>query len=158
MRFAFYLLFFLSLTLIKCNSHHNKSSVGDTKSLQYVFIKGIVQTSDSIFLDADYIQYLTGETAIEAAKEAGAADTTKTEGGQIQIGVPNDYFILNENAKSRRLPISEDCKYDFLISLDRPNRINDNSPESLRKIYEDGPFLLAISNGIIFEITEVFTP
>lgn len=73
---------------------------------QYAVIDRIVQKGDTlIFLDADYIQYLTGHFAIEAAKKAHEADTFKTEDGVTHIDVPNDYFIVNESKKIRHLPL-----------------------------------------------------
>src|SRR5688572_28709064 len=158
MQIPFYVLVFIIVIFTKCNSHNELNTLRNTRNQQYVFIKGITPKSEPAFLKVDYIQYLTGENAIEAAKKAGQADTSKSEDGLIQIGVLNDYFIVNDSFKIRRLPVSKDCKFELLTWLDRVNYSTNNSLEGLRKIYEDSPFLVTISNDSIVEIKEVFTP
>jgi hypothetical protein len=164
-------------TLLSCNSNsssHTTLIKSDTPNQtlpkeqadiqqkakeQYAAIDRIVQKGDTTFLDADYIQYLTGDAAIEAAKKAHEADTFKTEDGVTHIGVSNDYFIVNESKKIRRLPLAKDCVFDLIINPDRTNVIEDNSLRSLEKIYSDSPFILTLNNkGVVVKIQEVFLP
>jgi hypothetical protein len=175
----FILTIFIS-TLLSCNSNSNTATT-ETKSDtlnktfdsvskaqadnqqknkdEYANIVRITQKGDTTLLDADYIQYLTGDTAIEAAKKAHQADTFKTEDGKTHIDVPNDYFIVNESKKIRRLPIAKDCAFDLIINPDRTHVIEDNSLESLKKIYGDSPFILTLNDkGVVVRIKEVFIP
>ena len=126
---------------------------------QYANITRILQKGDTTFLDADYIQYLTGDDAIEAAKKAHQADTFQTQDGKTHIDVPNDYFIVNESKKIRRLLLAKDCAFELILNPDRTHPITDNSVKSLQKIYGDSPFILTLNDkDLIIKVKEVFTP
>lgn len=139
-----------------CNS--KKDRPAEEKVQQYAFITNIIERPDSTYLDADYIQYLTGDSAVAAAAKKGDLDTTQNADGTVSTDVVNDYYILNDNKRVRRIPIATDCRYDLLLSMDRVVKINENSLESLKKIYKETPFLLTIENGEIIEVKEVFIP
>ena len=62
-------------------------------SMEYAFISKIIERGDTVFVDADYIQFLTGQAAIDAAIKEHNADTFKTEDGATHVDVPNDYYI-----------------------------------------------------------------
>ena len=166
-------------TLLSCNSkssnqtalvRNNPTKILDTANKvqsathtssqqQYADIIRIYQKADTTFLDADYIQYLTGEAAIEAAKKAHQADTFQTEDGKTHIDVPNDYFILNESKKIRQLALAKDCVLELIINPDRTHPITDNSLKSLRTIYSDSPFILTLNDkGFVVKVKEVFLP
>ncbi|MGA9596990.1 MAG: hypothetical protein WBV06_12570, partial [Acidimicrobiia bacterium] len=49
---------------------------------------------------ADYIQWLTGDAANQAAFEDGVI-------GSVDEGVPNDYYIRNTNPQLRTLPLGD---------------------------------------------------
>ena len=131
-----------------------------TKTLeQYADIVRIFQKGDTTFLDADYIQFLTGDAAIEAAKKAHQADTFQTEDGKTHIDVPDDYYIVNESKKKRQFPLAKDCIFDLIINPDRTHPIVENSLKSLQKIYKDSPFILTLNDKeIVVKVKEVFLP
>lgn len=148
----------LALALIQCNTHPKKTDTRQAvKQQQHAFIKGLTEIQDSVFIDADYIQFLMGKEAIEAAKKAGEADTTIGANGQMEIGITGDYFILNENNKIRRLRLADSCSYRLIDWLDREYLLK-NDLESLKKIYTENPFVLTIENNIVIDIEEVYTP
>src|SRR5688572_886595 len=148
----------LALAFTQCNTPPKKNdALQPVKSQQHVFIKKLTEIKDSVFIDADYIQFLMGKEAIEAAKKAGEADTTIGANGQMEIGITGDYFILNENNKIRRLRLADSCKYRLIDYLDREYPLK-NDLESLKKIYDENFFLLTIENNIVTEIEEVYTP
>ncbi len=89
-------------SVLKVNTHE-----------QYAIIINLFQKSDTTFLEADYIQFLTGDKAIEAARKANEVDTFINKDGKIDFAVPNDYFIVNESKKIRLLPLSKDCIFDL---------------------------------------------
>lgn len=167
-------------TLFSCNSNSSNSTTlakddTTTKTLnkadktqtevhtitqeQYADIVRVFQKGDTTFFDADYIQYLTGDAAIEAAKKAHQADTFQTKDGKTHIDVPNDYFIVNESKKIRQLPLSKDCSFDLIINPDRTHPIANNSLKSLQTIYKDSPFILTLDDkGMVVKVKEVFLP
>ena len=126
-------------------------------SRQYAFIFKINQVGDSVFIDADYIQFLTGQAAIDAAVKAHDADTFKTEDGVTHFDVPNDYYIVNENKKIRRLKLALNVKYDLLLDMHDDLRIT-NSLEGLKKVYKSSPYILSLYNNEIVGIKEQFIP
>ena len=84
-----------------------------------------------------------------------------TINGKTHIDVPNDYFILNESKKIRRLKLSENAVFNLLLWLDRVDpekEVKDNSLESFKRIYKEGLFLLTTSNDELIKIEEVFLP
>ena len=166
-------------TILSCNSSNNKDSSSDkpqkTKAIldtvdknatiaksgkeEYSFIVGVVQKDDTSFIDADYIQYFTGQAAIDAAIKAHQADTFKTADGKTHVDVPNDYFILNESKKIRRLALDKNCSFDLVINLDSRPPITDNTLASLKQVDKDAPFLLTLnSDGAVIKIKEIFVP
>ena len=165
------LLAFVS-TLYSCNSDHssqqqilnkettNGSLDNQTKGEeQYVNIVDIQTKGNTTFLYADYVQFYTGDAAIEAAKKANQADTFQTEDGKTHIGVPNDYFIVNESKKVRQLLLSDNCVFELIINPDRIHPIDDNSLKSLRKVYKDSLFILTLNDkGVVVKIKEVLLP
>lgn len=126
---------------------------------EYAFITDIRQNGESVFLIADYVQFLVGDSAVSAAIKYGDADTVQIN-GKIEIGVPNDYYIVNSNPRLRKLSINKNCEFDFLLWLDRVDIEKvDNSLSSLMKIYKDAPFILTLNNkDTVVRIEEVYLP
>ena len=172
---------FFTATIFGCNSNSNQQASSDTtqratevsdtinKTLssdtskyskdEYAFIVGIIQKGDSTFIDADYIQYLTGQAAIEAAVKVHQADTFKTEDGKTHVDVPDDYFIVNENKKMRRLALDKNCSIDLVINPDGIPPITENSLQSLKKVDHESPFTLTLNDkGLVIKIKEIFVP
>lgn len=136
----------------------NTDTLANTQE-QYASINKIFQKSDTIYIEADYIQFLTGVEAIEAARKVNEVDTFINEDGKISFAVPNDYFILNESKIIRQLPVSKNCIFDLLHNPDRLHPVSENSLQSLQSIYKDSPFILTINgSGIIIKIKEVLLP
>ncbi|HEY4151543.1 MAG TPA: hypothetical protein VGM41_21540 [Chitinophagaceae bacterium] len=62
---------------------------------QYCYIKKVYEKEGDTYIDADYIQFLMGDSAIAAAKKKGEADA-----------VQDDYYVVNDNPKIRTLKLS----------------------------------------------------
>jgi len=62
---------------------------------------------------ADYLQFLTGDEAAQAAFEDGVI-------ASVEEGVPNDYYIRNQNDLLRTLPVADDVLVMLLTSADGP--------------------------------------
>lgn len=167
-------------TILGCNSNNNHQALIDTTqnvndsgnlkqtlsndttkdtSNEYAFIVGNMQKGDSNFIDADYIQYLTGQSAIDAAVKKHEADTFQTEDGKIHVDVPDDYFIVNDNKKIRRLFLDKNCSIELVINPDGIPPIINNSLQSLKKVGHESPFLLTLNDkGFVIKIKEIFVP
>lgn len=163
-------------TLMSCNSNTSTDSTNEKGELtdvvvdikienpddttnQYGNIVQVFEIGDTTYLKVDYVQYLTGDAAIEAARNANEVDTFKTKDGKLEFAVPNDYFILNESKRTRKIALAKNCTFDLLYKPDRVTPITDNSLKSLIEIYSDNVFLLTINkNGYVIKIKEMFQP
>ncbi|HEY6503589.1 MAG TPA: hypothetical protein VIZ28_06390 [Chitinophagaceae bacterium] len=156
---SFLILLLLGSCVLNDKNTQPTDKTDNSNETQYAFITDILQNGDSVYLNADYVQYLTGDSAIAAAISEGQADTVQID-GKMHVDVPNDYYILNNNPKLRKLRIDKKCEFDFLLALDRVDIKNvDNSLSSLKKIYKDAPFILTLNKDeTIVRIEEVFIP
>jgi hypothetical protein len=122
-----------------------------------VLLTGIDVVGRSV--EFDLIQFLTGDEAIAAWDEAHPDDPG---------GPPNDYFIINDNPRLRRLPVADDVvvtvlDWDggfqpFVVAFaDLPAEL------AGRPIVDGGglganPFWLTVDDGMITAIEEQYTP
>lgn len=153
---------FLLLLLI-CVSRQQLWGQGETKyQKQFAYVKQFYKQVNSewqaiapkealaqkgkmpIAVDVDYVQMLTGKAAIAAAIKRGDTDTSFDDKGKIlDVYVPNDYYMVNDNTKIRRLVFSKQAAIIFL-------RSSPNIKESL--------FELNIKNDTIIRCKEVYLP
>jgi len=82
-------------------------------SFQFAYVTEVASDGSTVTLD--YAEFLTGEEANAAAEAAGEIDPGE--------GVPNDYFIRNDNPRLRTFPIESDARIEligyFLDSADQ---------------------------------------
>ncbi len=67
---------------------------------QYCFIKKVYEKDGDTYIDADYIRFLMGDSAVAAAKKKGEADA-----------VQDDYYVVNDNPKIRTLKLSSHVEF-----------------------------------------------
>lgn len=149
---------------IFCSIFQVQAQNKKTTSIQYAYILEFFQKTNSgwetismksiakqhssrtLAIDADYIQMFEGEAALAAAKKNGDVDTTYGENGKIlDIYIPNDFYILNENPKIRRLELLPNTKIIF-------QSINEETPLDSRL------FKLFLKNNKVIKIEEVYLP
>jgi hypothetical protein len=82
---------------------------------QYCFVKRIYSSGDSSYIEADYIQFLMGKEAIDAATKRGEAET-----------VLDDYYVVNENTRLRVLPLSKEVVIQ-LVTTDNGKSFFENA-------------------------------
>jgi hypothetical protein len=127
------------------------------KSREFVFITDTdADSSPSII--ADYAQFLTGDAAIAAAREAR------------DEAPPTDYYIVNTNAAQRTLPVRPGIKVKLLSRRDGSMDIdgytasfsswagNWKSPTAGNTAIRSAPYWLTISDGTVTEIEEQYLP
>jgi hypothetical protein len=71
----------------------------DNSNKQIGYIKTVKQAGDHYELTIDYIQFLSGEPARQAAKADNQCEDETCE-------IPNDYYIRNQNTKLRTFSIN----------------------------------------------------
>jgi hypothetical protein len=107
------------------------------------------------YIDADYIQYLTGNQAIEEAKKNGDADVIIINGIK-KYSIPDDFYVLNENKKIRKLELSNNIKIDLIDNSKSSGK--DSIFNYFKNNYDDRIYILELSGGKVINIKEVFIP
>ncbi len=127
----------------------------------YAYVRKIYQKGDSSYIDADYIQFLTGKAAIDAAKKNHDADTFYGDNGKIiEIGVPDDYYIVNQSKQIRTLPLAKDADIETMDMssgnvLTKKMSVKDFKARGLKNGL---PFILKLRNNEVTAISEVYLP
>ncbi|HAH54380.1 MAG TPA: hypothetical protein DCM02_03610 [Flavobacterium sp.] len=140
------------LLIIFINTYIKHESQQTTE--QYSLILKVYTENGKNYLDADYVQYLIGDKAIEEAKKNGDADAFIVDGKKI-YAVPNDYYIVNKNKTIRKIELSYNPKFNLLIG---ENLKGSNTFENFKKNYHDTLYILRLKNNKIIEVKEVFIP
>ena len=133
---------------------------------QVAYILSVKKTNDRFYIEADYIKFLTGDEAFEAAKKNGELDTGyNIDGTILSVGVTNDYYILNENKMIRRLPISKEVIIETIFWGENNYYLTRITIDSLYRKYWTNPdnliitpFTLILRNGKIVKIEQVYVP
>lgn len=124
-------------------------------------IKKIYLKSGRYYLDIDYIQFLTGEAASQAAREDGEIGPGES--------VPNDYYIRNVNPRIRTFPIDKDVKV-FIQTIPGPEMtiefVGSQSTDfaSFKQRFETAnasrkmPHWITLKNNVVIKIEEQYVP
>ncbi len=148
-----YLIIYL-LILIFTNGNGIAQSSGTGK--QIALITAVNIPGKNITIDADFVQMLTGKAAVKAAKKTGEAEYDLNKKGDTTWYVPNDYFVLNENTKVRKLTLSANAQI-FLVKEGTSSLAKSNAAK-LKKSFEGKLFKLTIIKNTVTVITEIYTP
>jgi hypothetical protein len=123
----------------------------------YAYIKDVDAEDRTITVDV--IQFLTGEEANEAYFD----ETGDSE------GVPNDYYIKNENRRLRTLEVSDDAEIRLVwFDRDENEELNlEGQPATLEDLpgyikgdppRDGSPFILTVTDAVVRKIKEQYVP
>lgn len=144
------------------SDHKSSDNIKPTQNF-YCFINRIVEKNSGYYINVDFIEVLTGDSAVEAAKKIGQAEFEVSETGDTNWFVPNDYFILNTEIDSSLVQVDKDCQIVIYASDETTNyQITEKrnlSPESLRSHIERNKiFEIQVSESKVIVIREFWTP
>ncbi len=148
-----YFIIYLSILLFINN---NVVAQSKTDGKQTVLITAVNIIGKNITIDADFVLMLTGNAAVKAAKKTGEAEYDLNKKGDTTWYVPNDYFVLNENTKVRKLTLSSTAQI-YLVKEGTSSVAKSNAAK-LKKSFEGKLFRLTIINSTVKAITEIYTP
>lgn len=148
-------LSFIWIFLISLSSCKKEISIKE--ELNYSLILKVYEINNKNYIDADYVQYLTGDRAIEEAKKNDDVDV-KIINGHKKYSIPNDFYIVNDNNKVRKLELSENVKIDLVNSIDLKTNDRKSIFNYFKNNYDDKVYLLVLSGEKVTEIKEIFTP
>ncbi|MCX8106317.1 MAG: hypothetical protein N3D80_10655 [Ignavibacterium album] len=116
------MLFTVNIILFnQCESTNNFQDTHSFVETNHYYINSIYEIDSIYFLNVDFIEVLTGDSAIVIAKNRGQAEYEISEQGDTTWFVANDYFIFNEKTDSVKIPIDENCKIVIYISDETTN-------------------------------------
>jgi hypothetical protein len=149
------------VALAGCGSGEDDGGLADGRHFRYVL--SIDTVPDPATLEFDVAEFLVGEEANTAAEEDGAI----TEGE----GVPNDYYIRNEDTLTQPLDISPDvevtrvqcpagCEEDVPGDFAELAATFDGRDYDLTDPYRgsDTQYWLTIDDGQVVDIDEQYLP
>jgi hypothetical protein len=127
-----------------------------TGQAAYVTAVAVADTG-KITVTLDYIEFLTGTEAIEAASAAGEESPP-----------PNDYFIRNEDTTLREFPVRPDIPVTVVFSEDRMSvpegreiAVDAWAAEALDSMFEYYTatyYLVDIEDGVIVSLAQQYLP
>ena len=164
-------IFFFCFSLTACHNDEHPNSENKTPEAtveaeqpasiirreQYANITHVSVTDSSRVIEADYVQFLSGEEAIQAARKEGEADMF-IEDGDTTYAVPNDHYILNKSKQIRRLILADNASFELVTNPDRDPPVLKNDFKTFLTMYSDNLFILTLENGRIVKVEEVFIP
>jgi hypothetical protein len=132
-------------------------TVGVTEN-QIGYVRTASTTGGKNYIDIDYVQFLTGQAAIDAAKADGKAE--KDEHGNWYV--PNDYYIVNDNPKLRTFEVSPTASIKIvdLSSGVKLKSITFVQLKTMGPTFADRKLLMHcnVANGIVVALEEQFRP
>ncbi|HMD01130.1 MAG TPA: hypothetical protein VKH37_13300 [Ferruginibacter sp.] len=144
-------------TTIKKTDTMQKAAV-DTGAIVYCYITKIEKRHDSNFIQADYVEYFTGPNVVEEAKKRHRADTSVGKDGKLDIFVPDDYFIVNDDKTTKTLLLPANAPIHMDAQIAGPGKRNIDNLDYFAVHYENNLFRLKVKDNVIQSLYEVFLP
>lgn len=111
---------------------------------QYCYIKRVFTKADTVYIEADYVQFYMGAEALAAAKKDGNTDAL------------DDYYIVNENIQLRSLPLANNVQLE--IVQDGRSVSSAQNIEAFEQDIKDQLVVLTIEKGIVKKVRQQFVP
>ncbi|WBA43656.1 hypothetical protein [Hymenobacter canadensis] len=135
-------------------------AVGET-GRSHAYIRRFYQQNGQYYVDVDYVQFLSGEAAVAAARRKGDAAVDVVKGDTV-YSVFNDYYIVNDNPKLRTFPLAAAATFTLWRSsengLERvpatPAKLQANVPRTLTL----SPFIIETKQGVAVRLDEQYVP
>lgn len=135
-------------------------TVGQT-GRSHGYIRRFYQQGGQYFADVDYVQFLSGEAAVAAARRKGDAAVDVVNGDTV-YSVFNDYYIVNDNPQVRTLRLDPQATFTFWRTgkngLERfpalPAKLQANIPRTLTL----SPFIIETKQGVAVRLDEQYVP
>lgn len=165
------LIFFLSCNGSTTHSSEknieNKNSIEEDSKIsldtltdnRFAFIRELEILNSDLLVKVDYVDYLTGQEAVEAEwrDEAYFVD-----GDDTITNITDGFYISNVNQKLRAFLIQDKISVDQIIDDDGPQKIQESKPLNRSQIEtyikNETLLFLYVKKGIIERIDERFMP
>lgn len=142
------------------NEESTTEAVGET-ARSHGYIRRFYQEKDRYYVTVDYIQFLSGEAALAAARRKGDAQVEVVNGDTV-YSVFNDYYIVNYNSRVRTFRLDEEATFTFWRSGENGLKRFPASPAkvqaSVPKVLFLSPFIIETKQGIVTSLAEQYVP
>ena len=133
--------------------------VEESDSIKYCYIKKFYAKDNQQYVDADFIQFYTGDKAIQVARQHHDAEMI-IEKGDTTWSLPSDLYIVNENSLVRKLVIADNAVYKGVKYGTEQVVTKPVSREQLLAVYnKEKIYVLTLNkNNVITQIKEQYLP
>jgi len=135
-------------------------TVGKT-ARSHGYVRRFYQKNGQYFVDVDYIQFLSGEAAVAAARRKGDAQEEVVKGDTV-YSVFNDYYIVNDDPEVRTLRLDTEATFTFWRSGENGLKRVPASPAKVQtdvpKVLFLSPFIIETQQGVAIRIAEQYVP
>jgi hypothetical protein len=134
-------------------------AVGET-GRNHGYIRRLYQDKGRYYVAVDYIQFLSGEAAVAAARRKGDAQEEVVNGDTI-YSVFDDHYIINDDAQQRTLPLGEQALFTLWDTSGDLRQYTATAAEMLEKNQEMlryVPFVVETKQGTVTNLTEQYVP
>jgi hypothetical protein len=122
---------------------------------QYCYIKKVYNKDGVTYIDADFIQFLMGDDAFKAAKKRGDAVPEVHDGDTTWL-FESAYYVVNENAKIRSLPLAANFEFDAIEGFNAAVG-KSSAADYLASLIKNNIFILTINKeGIVTLVKEQY--
>ncbi len=151
----------------KANKTDNNSSVKSDVIIsidtltenRFAYFKEIENLNSQIFIKVDYVDYLTGQKAVDAEWRDKAYFV---DGEDTITNITDGYYISNVNPKLRTFKLQDKLSVEHIIDDDGAQEMTEPKELNLQQIEtyikDETLLFLHIKNGIIERIDERFMP
>ncbi|MBI1289052.1 MAG: hypothetical protein GC178_15910 [Flavobacteriales bacterium] len=126
---------------------------------RYAYIKSFELVGSDIYIQADYVDYLSGQEAMEAERRDQAYFI---DGNDTITNITDGYYISNVNPKLRTFILGSNLSVEYIIDDNGTQRLPESKPLDVNRIesyiHAETLLFLHVSNGTITRIDEQFIP
>jgi lysine/ornithine N-monooxygenase len=135
-------------------------AVGET-GRSHGYIRRFYQQNGQYYVDVDYVQFLSGEAAVAAARRKGDAAVDVVNGDTV-YSVFNDYYVLNDNPQVRTLRLAPTATFTLWRTGENGLERVPATPAKLQadvpKVLTLSPFIIETENGMVVKADEQYVP
>jgi hypothetical protein len=125
----------------------------------YCYIRKVYRNGDRYFINADLIEFFSGDAAVEAAKKAGEVQTRVGETGDTIYSVPEYYYIINPEEDVKTFEIGRQAHVKLWLFTEEGEMIDAKGIEDLRKKdLKHSPFMVELKDGVASKVAEQYVP
>lgn len=122
-------------------------------------MKNIIDSNGITFLETEKIQLLTGDKALEIAKQKGDVAYDKST---KKYYLPDGYYIINEK-KQQRYVVDVTAKVNLVSNFYRTaNKVKYNTLDGFKSVYQkesSWPVLLIMDDsGKVIKLQQIYLP